>query len=203
MFDKIKVTLQNSRQFLQKTLEEYIMFSSQARQLALKQKTVLLLCQQAVSKVEQLKSLQPDATEGLIAIIELEHKQIQAKVHFTPDKITLYEDFIEGQLRLLNPPQFQTDSLVYRYLIASWKIFLGGKLPTRALPDNIRLENDKVYYTLPRNQLQVLDDLFFSLETDSVLTTSLKRGELIIECSVALSWNKIKLQNFLQLLKSI
>ncbi len=199
IFNKVKATFQDSRQFLQGMIEEYIMFSPQTKQLTLRQKTVLLLCQQAVSKVEQLKSLQPDAEEGLIATIE--HKQIQAKIHFTPEKITLHEDCIEGQLRLLTPPQFQTDSLVYRYLIAGWKIFLGGKLPNGALPDGVRLENDKVYYTLPRNQLQVVDALFSSLETGSALTTILKQGELMIESSVALSWSKIKLQNLLQLLK--
>lgn len=199
MFGKIKATLQDSKQFLQGMIAEYIMFSPQAKQLTLKQKTVILLCQQAVSKVEQLKSLQPDDKEGLIAIIE--HKQIQAKIHFTPEKITLHEDYIEGQLRLLIPPQFQTDSLVYRYLIAGWQVFLGGKLPNGALPDGVRLENDKVYYTLPRKQLQLLDALFSRLKNDSALITTLKQGELIIESSVTLNWSELKLQNLLQVLK--
>ncbi len=99
---KVAAKFQESRKNIQTTLEEYIMFSSQAKQLTLKKKTVLLLCQQAQSKVEQLKSLQPDSDEGLIAIIE--HKQMQVKLHFTPEQITLYEKDIEGELRLLKPP---------------------------------------------------------------------------------------------------
>lgn len=199
VFNQFRTSFQNSRQFLQKILENYIMFSSETKQLILKQKAVLLLCQQAVSRVEQIKSLTPDAEEGLIATIE--YKAIQVQVHFTPEKITLNEDCIEGQLRLLTPLEFQTDSLVYRYLIAGWKTFLGGKLHNGTLPEGVRVENDKVYYTLPRNQLQLIDTLFSNLENGSVLMTTVKQGELIIESSVALNWNELKLENLLQVLK--
>jgi hypothetical protein len=75
-------------------------------------------------KADKLTSLIPDSEEGLIALIE--HNKIQIKLHFTPEKITLRDDCIEGQLHLLTPPQFETDSLVYQSLIAGWKIFLGG-----------------------------------------------------------------------------
>ncbi|MEH2397515.1 hypothetical protein [Nostoc sp.] len=121
---------------------------------------VLLLCQQAESRVEQLKSLEPHSEEGLIATIE--YNKIQVKLHFTPEKITLSKDCVEGELRLLKPPQFETESIVYRYLIAAWTRFLGGKLPNGALPKEVISENNKVYYTLPRTQLWIsLKTTFF------------------------------------------
>ncbi len=81
VFNKITATFQESKQFLKRTLEEYMMFSSETKHLTLKKKTVLLLCHQAESRVEQLKSLVPDSEEGLIATIE--HQKIQVKLHFT------------------------------------------------------------------------------------------------------------------------
>ena len=198
VFNKVAATFQESRQFLKRSLEEYIMFSSSAKELTLTKKMVLLLCQQAESRVEQLKSLEPHSEEGLIATIE--YNNIQVKLHFTPEKITLNKDCVEGELRLLNPPKFETESIVYRYLIAGWTRFLGGKFPNGALPKEVRIENNKVYYTLPRTQLQLLDSLFHSLENGSALITNLQQGNLTIETSVALSWNNFKLQNLLQLL---
>jgi hypothetical protein len=198
IFNKVTATFHESRQFLKRSLEEYIMFSSEAKQLILTKKMVLLLCQQAESRVEQLKSLEPHSEEGFIATIE--YNKIQVKLHFTPEKITLNKDCIEGELRLLKPPQFETESIVYRYLIAAWTRFLGGKLPNGALPKEVRIENNKVYYTLPRTQLQLLDSLFHSLENGSTLMINLQQGNLTIETSVALSWNNFKLQNLLQLL---
>jgi hypothetical protein len=195
IFHKITTTFQESRQLIQKSLEEYIVFSLEAKQLTLRKKVVLLLCKQAQSRV---KSLEPDLEEGLIATIE--YNQIQVKLHFTPEKITLNKDCVEGEIRLLKPPQFDTESIVYRYLIAGWKIFLGGKVPNGALPKEVRIEDDKIYYTLPRNQLQLLDSLFHNLEDDSALTTKIKEGELTIDTSVTLSWNNFKIQNLLQLL---
>ncbi|MBD2168175.1 hypothetical protein H6G04_27710 [Calothrix membranacea FACHB-236] len=198
VFNKIKATFQESREFLTRSLEEYMMFSSEAKQLTLKNKMVLLLCQQAESRVEQLKSLKPDSEEGLIATIE--YNKIQVELHFTPEKITINEDYIEGELRLLKPPEFDSQSMVYRYLIAGWKTFLGGKIPSDALPKEVRIENNKVYYTLQRNQLQLLDALFHSLENGSALMTNLKQGILTIETSVGLSWNNFKLQNLFQIM---
>lgn len=200
VFNKITTAFQESRQFLRKSLEEYIMFNPEARHLVLKRKTVLLLCQQAASKVEQLKSLKPDADEGLIATIE--YNEIRVQLHFTPEKITLREDCIEGELRLLKQPQLETESIVYRYLIAGWKTFLGGKIPNGTLPKEVRIENNKVYYTLPRNQLQVLDALFHNLESGSALMTNLKEGNLTIGASVALTWNNIQIANLIQILNS-
>lgn len=162
MFNKLKGTFQSSSNFLQKFLEDYIKVRVEDKQLILGQKTVLLLCQEAVSRVENLKNLEPDSEEGLIATVE--YKELKVKVHFTPEKITLFEDSIEGQLRLLTPPQFQTDSLLYRTLIAAWKTFLGGTIPNGTLPEKVRLEKDKVYYTLPRTQLELLDALLSSLK---------------------------------------
>ncbi len=198
LFNKLKATVQDSRQILKGIIKDYILFSSETKQLTLKKKTVLLLCQQAVSRVEQLKNLEPHSSEGLIATVE--HQEIQVKLHFTPEKITLHEDSIEGQLRLLKSPEFHTDSIIYRYLIAGWKTFLGGKIPNGALPEGVRVEEDKVYYTLPRNQLQLVEALFSSLENGSALITNLKQGDLIIETSVTLNWNDFNLQKLWQIL---
>lgn len=179
--------------------EEYIMFNSEAKQLTFKKKTVLLLCEQAQSRVEQLESLQPDVEEGFIAVME--HNKVKVQLHFTPEKITLHEDSFEGTLRLLKPPSFDTDSLVYRYLIAGWNTFLGGKIPNGALPKGVKLENNIVYYTLPRNQSQLVDGLFHNLKNGSALIINVKQGDLIIESSASLHWSDFKLQNLLQLLK--
>ncbi|MEB3218239.1 MAG: hypothetical protein VKN72_18690 [Nostocales cyanobacterium 94392] len=148
---------------------------------------MLLLCEQPQFRVEKLKKLEPDVNEGLIAIIE--HQQIQVRLHFTPEKITLGEKEIAGELRLLKPPEFESDSIIYRYLIASWNIFLGAKIPNGALPQGVMLKNDKIYYTLPRNQSQLLDSLFDHLEKGSTLTMNIKQGNLVIESSVCLIWN--------------
>lgn len=198
IFNKAKTKLQESGKLVQRLIEEYVIFNLQARQLVLQKKTVLLLCQQAELKVDKLTSLVPDSEEGLIANIE--HNKIQIKIHFTPEKITLKDDCIEGQLYLLTPPQFETDSLVYRSLIAAWKIFLGGQIPNQALPEAVRVEGNKIYYTLPRNQLQLLDAFFHNLQTNSCLTTSLKQGELIINSLGTLSWNNFNLQSLYQAL---
>lgn len=198
IFNKAKTKFQESGKLVQKLIEEYAVFNLKEKELLLKNKTVLLLCQQAELKVDKLTSLIPDSEEGLIAIIE--HNKIQIKIHFTPEKITLKDDCIEGQLHLLTPPQFETDSLVYRSLIAGWKIFLGGQIPNQALPEAVRVEGNKIYYTLPRNQVQLLDAFFHNLQTESCLNTSLKKGELIINSSVALSWNNFKLQPLYQAL---
>ncbi len=63
----------------------------------------------------------------------------------------------------------------------------------------MRIEKDKVYYTLPRNQLQLLDALFHTLENGSALMMNLKQGDLIIQTSATLNWSDFKLQNLLQL----
>ena len=159
---------------------------------------MLLLCQQAVARVEQLKSLEPDLSEGLIARIK--HKKIQVKIYFTPEKIILNQDNIEGVLRLLNPPQFHTESIIYRYLIFGWQNFLGGRIPNAVLPNSITVENNKIYYTMPRNQSQLIEAMFSSLKNESALITSFKNGELMIETSVALCWNNFNLQSLFQLL---
>jgi len=196
IFKRIQATVQVSKQLGQKYVEEYIVFSAETKQLTLKKKTVLLLCQQAESRVDKLQKLEPDAEEGLIATIE--HKNILAKVHFTPEQITLQEDCIEGQLRLLNSPEFQTDSLVYRYLIAGWKTFLGGKVPNGVLPEGVRMEGEKIYYKFPRNQAPLLDSLFSGVENGSVLLTDLKQGELTLTTSVAVNWKDFNIQDLLQ-----
>lgn len=199
VFKKIQATLQVSKQLGQRYVEEYIAFSAETKQLTLKKKTVLLLCQQAEARVEKLQKLEPHPEEGLIATIQ--HKDILAKVHFTPEQITLQEDCIEGELRLLNFPDFQTESLVYRYLIAGWKTFLGGKVPNAVLPEGVRMEGEKVYYNFPRNQAPLLDTLFSGLENGSVLMTDLRQGELTLQTSVAVNWKDFKIQNLLQLIK--
>ncbi len=199
VFNKINETFQESKQLLKKSLEEYISFSNEAKQLTLKRKMVLRLCQQAESRIEQLTSLETDAEEGLIA--KILYNNVQVKLHFTPEKITLEEDSITGELRLLKSPEFETESIVYRYLIAGWKIFLGGKIPDGNLPKEVRIEKDKIYYTLPRNKLQLVDALFHNLENGSTLMTSLKQGDLTIKTSVALSWKNFKFQNMLKFMK--
>lgn len=198
VINQFRKTFEASSNFLQDFLNDYISFNSESSQLVLKQKTVLLLCQQAVSKVENLKSLEPDSEEGLIAT--LDYKGIDIKVHFTPEKITLYEDSIEGQLRLLNSPEFQADSFFYRILLEIWKTFLGGQISSGSLPKEVRIEKEQVYYTIARNQLKLLNALFLSLKNGSTVLMSLRKGELILESSAEISWKDI---NFEQLLEAL
>ncbi|MEC4803019.1 MAG: hypothetical protein SAJ12_17555 [Jaaginema sp. PMC 1079.18] len=195
----IQATVQVSKQLGQKYTQEYLTFDSEIKQLTLKKKTVLLLCQQAETRVDKLQKLEPNPKEGLIATIE--HKNVLAKVHFTPEKIILLEDCVEGQLRLLNSPELQSNSLIYRYLIAAWKTFLGGKIPHDVLPEGVRIEGDKIYYSFPRNQAPLLNVLFSSLEKDSVLIADLKQGELAIQTAVAVNLQDLKIQSLLQLFK--
>ena len=197
VFNQLKTKVQESQQLLTEIIKEYILLIPESKQLTLKKRTVLLFCKQAVSRVEQLESLETDLSEGLVATVE--HKKVQVKINFTPEKITLNENSIERELRLLTPPQFQTDSIVYRYLIAGWQNFLGGKISNGKLPEGVRVKDDKVYYTLPRNQSQLIEALFSSLKNESALITSLKQGELMIETSVALSWSNFDLQKLFQL----
>lgn len=193
VFNRAKANFQNSGMLVQKLIEEYVVFDSQAKQLALKNKTILLLCQQAQLKVDKLTSLIPAPEEGLIAVIE--HNKTQTKLHFTPEKITLKDNCIEGQLRLLSSPQIEAESVVYRSLIAAWRIFLGSQIPNQVLPETVRVDGNTIYYTLARDRLQLLDAFFHNLQTNSYLITSLKQGELTINSSIALNWNNFKLQS--------
>ncbi len=193
----ISTKFEESKKNLQATLEEYITFSSNAKQLNLGKKTVLLLCQQAESRVEMLESLEPHSEKGLIATIK--HQQVTAKIHFTPEQITLQKDCLKGKIILLNSPQFQTNSIVYRSLIAAWKTFLGGKIPNGVLPKEVSIIGNTIYYSLPRNQLQLLDALLHNLKHGSTLTINIKKGSLIIGSSVALSWDDFKIINLLNI----
>lgn len=198
LFKRIKTTVQTSRSLGNKYVEEFVTFAPESKQVVLKKKTVSILCQNAVSRIEQLESLEPHAEEGLLATIE--HKEIKARVHFTPESITLKEDCVEGKILLLNPPELKSDSLVYRYLIAGWKLFLGGKLPTKALPEGVRVEKDTVYYSFPRNQIKILDVFFSTLEDGSTFNLEVKQGELFIEGSVALRLDDFKPKYLIELL---
>lgn len=80
----IKNIWQQSQKLTQEFSKQYLFLNKDEKQLILKEKTVLLLCKQAESKVEHLENLQPDEIEGMIATIETE--KIKAKLHFTPEK---------------------------------------------------------------------------------------------------------------------
>ena len=201
IFNQLGKVAQNSGKLLQKQVEDYVVVNPPAQQLILKPKTVLLLCQKAIHQVEQLTSLEPDSQEGLIATIE--QKQIKAKIHFTPEKIYLKGDLVEGQLRLLQKPQVESSSLMYRTLIAGWSTFLGGHIPNQALPEGVRLEGNLVYYTLPKAQLRLVDALFHNLQDGSALNLTLQQGELQIRSTVAINWSDLNLLSLIQLFAAI
>ncbi len=197
ILNQLGKAFQSSSKLLQQYVKDYIDVIPQSKELILKPKAVLLLCQQATARVDQLTGLEPDTNEGLVAIIE--HQQIKVKVHFTPEKILFNGDFIEGQLRLLNKPKFETNSLIYRVLISGWNTFLGGYIPNQVLPEGVRVDGDKVYYKLPKAQLRLMNVLFQKLEDDSALNLSLKQGELRIESAIAINWSDLNLQGLLQI----
>lgn len=192
---------QHSGKLLQKQMEDYLVIDPPAQQITLKPKTVLLLCQKAIQRVEPLTALEPDAQEGLIATIE--QNQIKAKIYFTPEQISLKGDLVEGQLRLLQRPQIESSSLMYRTLISGWSTFLGGYIPNQALPEGVRLEGDLVYYTLPKNQLRLIDALFHNIEDGAALKLTLQQGELHLKSTVAINWRDINLMSLIQLFTAI
>lgn len=192
---------QNPGKLLQKQLEDYIIVDPPAQKLILKAKTVELLCQKTIQRVDQLTALEPDSQQGLLATIE--QNQIKAKIHFTPEKICIKGDLVEGQLRLLQKPQVESSSLMYRTLIAGWSTFLGGYIPNQALPEGVRLEGDLVYYTLPKSQLRLVDALFHNIQDGSALNLDLQQGELDITSTVAINWRDINLLSLIQLFTAI
>ena len=196
ILNQLGKAFQSSSKLLQQYVKDYIGVIPQSKQLILKPKAVLLLCQQATDRVGQLTALEPDINEGLVAIIE--HQQIKVEVHFTPEKILFNGDFIEGQLNLLNKPKFETNSLIYRVLISGWNTFLGGYIPNQILPEGVRVDDDKIYYRLPKAQLQLMNALFQKLEDDSALNLSLRQGELKIESAVIINWNDLDFQSLLK-----
>jgi hypothetical protein len=186
-FKPIRSTVLTAKKSTQKYVEEYVLLNLETKQLILTQKAVLLLCQQAEHQVEQLQSLEPDLNEGLIATIE--SKKIRAVVHFTPDKITIQESCIKGQLRLLNSSQFYSKSPIYRCLIEVWKNFLGGNM--FCFPENIEVKGDNIYYTFPRNYIKLLEYFLSNQKNGSALVTFVREGKLIIETSLTLSWTDL------------
>jgi len=197
IFNQIGKVAQNSGKLLQKQAENYLVVSPATRQVILKPKTVELLCQQAVQRVEQMTALETAPNEGLIATIE--HQKVKIKVHFTPEKILLKGDLIEGQLRLIQKPQVESESFLYRTLISGWNTFLGGHIPAQALPKGVRIEGNLVYYAFPVAQLRLIEALFHNLEDGSSLNLELKQGELRIDSAVAINWSDLNLLSLIQL----
>lgn len=197
IFNQLGKVAQSSGKLLQKQAENYLVISPASRQIVLKPKTVELLCQQAVQRVEQITALEIAPDEGLIATVE--HQQVKIKVHFTPEKILLKGDLIEGQLRLIKKPQVESESFLYRTLIAGWKTFLGGHIPAQALPEGVRIEGNLVYYSFPVAQLRLIEALFHNLEDGSSLNLELKHGELKIDSAVAINWSDLNLLSLMQL----
>lgn len=198
LIDKLGQATKNSGKFLQKSVEDYIVFNPASKQVILKPKMVLFLCKKAVDKVEKLTDLEPDSKEGLIATIA--HEKITAKIHFTPEKITLNSETAEGELRLLKNPEFETDSIFYRSLITSWKIFLGGYIPNDKLPEGIKIQGNQVFYSFPKSQLILINLLFKSLSDGSSLNLQIIQSELIITSEMSINFNDI---NLLELIKML
>ena len=197
IFNQLGKVAQNSGKLLQKQAENYLVVSPATRQVILKPKTVELLCQQAVQRVEQMTALEIAPNEGLIATVE--HQKVKLKVHFTPEKILLKGDLIEGQLRLIQKPQVESESFLYRTLIAGWNTFLGGHIPAQTLPEGVRLDGNLVYYAFPVAQLRLIEALFHNLEDGSSLNLELKQGELRIDSAVAINWSDLNLLSLIQL----
>ncbi len=201
IFNQLGKAAQSSGKLLQKQVEDYIIVDPPAQQLILKAKTVELLCQKTIQRIDQLTALEPDPQQGLLATIE--QNQIKAKIHFTPEKVCIKGDLVEGQLRLLQKPKVESSSLMYRTLIAGWSTFLGGYIPGQALPEGVKLEGDLVYYTLPKGQLRLVDALFHNIQDGSSLNLILQQGELQITSTVALNWRDINLLSLIQLFTAI
>ncbi|MBE9239660.1 hypothetical protein [Synechocystis salina] len=186
---------------LQKYAEDYVTLNTADKQVILKPKIVSFLCQKATDKVEQLTNLEPDSTEGLIATVV--HDKVTVKVKFTPDNLTIKGDLVEGQLRLLEDPKFETNSWVYRSLIAGWKVFLGGYIPNDKLPEGVRIEGKNIFYSFPKSQLKLVNLLFSSIKDGSCLDLNLLAGELIATANVAINWSDLNMQDLIKMFKPI
>lgn len=185
---------------IRKQVEDYVRVD-QPDQLILKAKTVNLLCQKTVQRVDPITALAPDGHQGLLATIE--QNSINAQIHFTPEKICLKGDRVEGQLRLLQKPHIESSSPLYQTLIAGWSTFLGGYIPPEAIPAGVRLDGDLVYYTLPKGQLRLVDVLFHNIQDGSALHLSLQQGDLHIKSTVGIHWRDINVLSLIQLLTTI
>ncbi|MGK7890577.1 MAG: hypothetical protein AB4042_14700 [Leptolyngbyaceae cyanobacterium] len=195
-FNRLSKGLGLSTQLLQQFLEPYVSINPSEKQLILKDKTVAILCQQAINRVEKITNLEPDAVEGLWATVK--HQNLEFKIHFTPEKITYNDDLIEGQIRLLKKIDCQTNSLAYRVVIAAWKTFLGGTVPNQVLPEGIRSEGDRLYYQFPKSQLKLIDALFTTVENNSAVNLALLKGELYLDTTI--TWSRVDLPKLIQTL---
>jgi hypothetical protein len=199
--DQLSKVAQSSGKLLQKPIEDYIVVDPPNQKLILKPKTVELLCQKTIQRVDQLTVLAPDPHEGLMATIE--HNGIKATIHFTPEKIYIKGDLVEGQLRLLQRPQVEFSSPMYRTLILGWSTFLGGYIPNQALPEGVRIDGDFVYYTLPKAQLRLVNALFHNVQDGSALNINLQQEALHLQSTVAINWRDINLLSLVQLFTAI
>lgn len=69
------------------------------------------------------------------------------------------------------------------------------------LPEKFKVEGDKIYYKLPRNEVKLLEVLTKYFTPDSTLSTDMQAGELIIESAIAINWNDINLSGLISILK--
>ena len=201
LINKLNQVTRKSVNFLQKSVGDYIAFEPESKRVILKAKMVLFLCKKAMEKVDKLSNLEPDQQEGLIATVV--HEKVTVKIHFTPEKIVLKGDTVEGELRLLKQPQFETNSIFYRSLIASWKVFLGCYIPNDKLPEGIEVKGDRVFYSLPKSQLKLINLLFNSLQDGSALNLQLIQGELAVTSQVAINWGDLNLPELIKMLSVV
>jgi hypothetical protein len=174
-----KIVGASSQIIWREILDSYLVFNPKTQQLTLKAKAVNLLCSLVESKIEQISSLQPSETEGLIATIE--HNNSKIELHFTPESITFTKDYIEGQLRILEQPLIHSDDWLYKSLIGGWKVFLGGNIPNFAFSEELTIDGDKVYYKFLREDIKLLKDLCDETEENIPLVTRFYQGELTIQ----------------------
>jgi hypothetical protein len=150
----IKKTGKQVQKYAEKQVQKYIHFEESSKELILKERSVALLCKQIQKKIGQIKALDPDVNEGLVAVIE--HENITVKVRFTPDKIIYENNLIRGELVLLDKPEVQSNSFLYSILISSWSIFLGGYIPPQVLPKQVKMDGNRIHYEFPQEQTKLL-----------------------------------------------
>lgn len=201
LFKKIKEKAKNTGKLLKPLIQPYLELKPESKEIILKPKMVLFLCQQVEAKNKKIKSLKPAPQEGLIA--EINYQYFDVTVHFTPKSITLTEDTIQGELKLLKKPDLKSEHLVYKTLITGWKLFLGGNITESKLPENMKLEGDSIFYIFPRQQVKILAILLKGIKSDSTLRINLRQGKLIINTDIAIELDNINLQDFLTILNQL
>ena len=65
------------------------------------------------------------------------------------------------------------------------------------------MKGDRVFYSLPKSQLKLINLLFNSLQDGSALNLQLIQGELAVTSQVAINWGDLNLPELIKMLSVV